>query len=329
MNAIRSANWAKVDPGRAEAFQRTLDVSGAGSVLLQTTISRVVQFLTLRELGVTSTLPRRPGSGDKFYSQRRSAANTGAAWVNDTEEPVTSEGDYTQVGYEYKTLLARATVSRKLIARGRSYGDVLATELAGKADDYRQELEEASVIGDSASNTKQIDGLLTLIGSVSGQTIANTTATAGDGVYLDKLDATFQQVKGGGNAELLRVYVSKKGARLINAALQAQQRFNDRMIIDGGFQVLSYNGAPVVITTSMPDDMVWNGTDAAITAFTGGDTTAAVVVNTEYVFYSELTPLRVMPLGRTTSQWEAVDMYSDLTLVLDHDFGGAILGGLA
>lgn len=326
MNAI---HWDNVDPARAESFQRTLDVSGAGAVLLQTTINRVVQMLTLRELGVTSTLPRKPGSGDKFYSNRRSAATTGAAWVDDSEAPVTSEGAYTQVGYEYKSLLGRATISRKLVARGRSYGDVVATELAGKAEDFQSQLEDSSITGNSAANSKSIDGLLTLIGSISGQTVANTTATGGDALYLDKLDATFQKVKGSSNKALLRVYCNQKGERLINAALQSQQRFNDKVLnIDGGFQVGTYNGAPIICTTALPDTLVWNGSGARITAFTGGATTAIIVVNTDYVFYSELTPTRVMPLGRTTSQWEAVDIFTDITLVLDNSLGGAILGGL-
>ncbi len=326
MNQI---NWANVDPTRAEEFKRTLDVSGAGAVLLQTTISRVVQMLTLRELGVTSTLPRRAGSGDKFYSNRRSAANTGAEWVNDTEEPHTSEGSYAQVGYAYKSLLGRATVTRALIAKGRSYGDVLATELAAKADDFQNTLESASVIGNSAADSKQIDGLLTLIGSISGQTVANTTANGGDALYVDKLDATFQKVKGSANKAMLRVYVNQKGERLINAALQSQQRFNDKTLnIDGGFQVSTYNGAPIICTTALPDTLVWNGAGARVTAFTGGTTTAVIVVNVDYVFYSELTPTRVMPLGRTTSQWEAIDIFTDITLVLDNSLGGAILGGL-
>lgn len=319
-----------IDQGQREAVQRSLNTGNAGTVLLQTTISRVVQMLTNRSQGIQSTLPRRPGTGDGFYSNRRSAANTGGAWVGDTDEPVNAEGSYSQVKYAYKTLLGRVKVTRKLIDQGRSYGDVLATELIGKTEDLTEDLESASVIGDTASNSLSIDGLLTLVGGVSGQTVGNTTANAGDSLYISKFDETIQKVKGNANKSALRIYGSYKGSRLLNAALQAQQRFlADGFEIEGGFVVTSYQGIPVIETTGMPDDLAYDGTSGAITAFSGGDTTALVVVNTTYVFYSELNPLTVVPLAKKSSQYDEVDIYADLALVLDNDRGAAVLAGLA
>ena len=329
MNA--HVDWVTPDGGRDEA-KRALDVSGAGSILVQPLISRIVQLLTLRHLGVTSTLPRRPGSGPGFYSNRRAAANTQAAWVADTEEPVESEGTYTQVTFTYKTLLGRIKVTRQLVAKGRTYGDVLATELMGKAEDFRNTLESASVIGNSAANTKQIDGLLTLIGTVApaSQTISNTTATAGDAIYLSKLDATIHAVKGSDNKPAMRIYASLAGQRRLNAAQQAQRQFIQADYeVDGGFVVVSYEGIPVIQSTGIPDVLVWNGTDGRITNVTGGATTALIVVNTEYIFYSELTPTTVAPLAKKSSQYDEIDLYSDIVLVQDNTLGGAILGGIA
>lgn len=329
MNAHQ--NWiGGVDPEQREAFKRSLTVGNAGTVLLQTTISRVVQMLTNRQHGIQSTLPRRSGSGDGFYSNRRTAANTGGAWVNDTSEPANSEGSYSQTKFGYKTLLGRIKVTRKLIAQGRSYGDVLATELVGKAEDLADDLEEASSIGDTNANANQIDGLLTLIGNVSGQTIANTTANGGDSLYLDKMDEAIQAVKGSGNKSMLRIYGSYKGHRLLNNALQAQQRFmTEDYEIEGGFVVMSYQGIPIIESTPIPDVMVFNASAPKITAFTGGGTTALIIVNTQYVFYSELTPMTVMPLAKKSSQYDEVDMFLDITLVLDNTKGAAILAGLA
>lgn len=315
--------------GDREAFQRSLDVSGAGPVLLQTVISKIVQLATNREFGAVTTLPRKPGSGDKFYSNRRAAATTGAAWVADTTEPTESEGAYTQVGFTYQTLLGRVKVTRKLIARGRTYGDVLATELTGKAEDWTNELESASFIGDSASSTYQIDGLLTLISGVSGQTVANTNASGGTALDLDALDNAIQTVKGSTNQAAMRIYVSRKGKRLLNAALQSQQRFNDSIVIDAGFSVTSYNGIPVIETTGIPDVLTWNPATPKVLAYSGGATTAAVIVNTNYVFYSELTPMTVMPLAKKSSQYDEYDMFADLALVLDNPKGAAILAGLS
>ena len=326
MNA--HVDWVSPDGGRDEA-KRALDVAG-GTSLVQPLISRVVQLLTLRHLGVTSTLPRRAGSGPGFYSNRRAAANTQATWVADSEEPVESEGTHSQVTFTYKTILGRIKVTRQLIAKGRTYGDVLATELMGKAEDFRNTLESASVIGNSAANTKQIDGLLTLIGNVSGQTVANTTATAGDAIYLSKLDETIHKVKGSDNKPAMRIYASLAGQRRLNAAQQAQRQFIQADYeIDAGFVVVSYEGIPIVHSTGIPDTLTWNGTDSRVTVFSGGATTALIVVNTEYIFYSELTPMTVAPLAKKSSQYDEIDLYADIVLVQDNTLGGAILGGIA
>ena len=323
-----------VDPEQRAAFKRSLTVGHSGTVLLQTTISKVVQLLTNRQLGIQSTLPRRPGTGDGFYSNRRTAATTGGQWVNDTEDPDESEGAYTQKKFTYRTLLGRIKVTRKLIATGRSYGDVLAGELIGKTDDFVTQLESASAIGDNAADTKQIDGLLTLIGLVSGQTISNTTAAGGDSLYLDKADEAIQVVKGSGNKAAMRIYGSRKGQRLLNNALQAQQRFmKDGFEIEGGFVVESYQGIAVIVSTGIPDTLTFLDAPVAgvtkFTDFTAGATSALIFVNTQYVFYSELTPMTVMPLAKTSSQFDLVDMFMDITLVLDNTKGGSILAGLS
>ncbi len=327
-NADRPEWLGDFDPSRREAFARSLTIGTAGTVLLQTTISKAVQLVTNRQLGIQSTLPRKPGSGDGFYSQRRSAATTGGAWTDDTTEPTESEGTYTQTKFAFRTLLGRIKVTRKLVAQGRSYGDVLATELIGKAEDFAQDLETACGSGDTASNSNSINGLLTLVGNVSGQTVANTTATAGDALYLNKLDATIQKVKGSANKAMLRLYASQTGHRLLNNALQAQQRFVNETEIDGGFVVESYQGIPIIESNGIPDTCVWNGSSPLVTAFTGGATTAIVVVNTMYVFFVELTPTTVLPLAKKSSQYDEVDMFNDITLVLDNTKGAAVLGGL-
>ena len=94
----------------------------------------------------------------------------------------------------------------------------------------------------------------------------------------------------------------------------------------GGFRVPSYDGYPIITSTGLPDTLVWSG--STITAFTGGATSAIVVVNRRYYDIEELTPMTVMPLARTTSQNESFELYVDLALVRRNRLGAALLGGL-
>lgn len=320
-------SWASLDARRREAFQRAINVSGAGSVLLQTNINKLVQMLTLREFGVQAVLDRRPGQGDKAYVNRRTAGTTGAEWVADTTEPTEETGSYAQTNFAFRTLVTRGKVTRKIQATGRSYGDVLATEMIGKAEDFANALENGLVKGDNAANAQQISGLLTLINAQSAQVIANSTLTAGGALSLAKLDEAIDSVKGAGTRSDLVIVASFLGSRKLNAALQAQQQFNDVVEIAAGFRVRTYDGIPIIITTEMPNDLTWSG--SSITDFDSGSTTAIAVLNKRYNWIEELTPLTVMPLAKESSQFDQFDMYADLSFVHANTKGAALLGGIA
>lgn len=326
-----SAAWlGKFDPERRDYLERALNVSNVGTVLLQTNIRRVVEMLTLREFGAQAVLPRKQGSGNAEYVNRRTAGTTGGEWVDDTDSSTEESGTYAQTPFAFKTLLTKLQVTRRAVAQGRSYGDVLGGELIGKSEDFAAALESAIFTGDNAANSKQISGLLTLITNASGQTIANTTAAAGDDLVLSKLDAAIDAVKGSAARQDLMIFGTFAGMRKLNSALQAQQQFNDVREIAAGFRVRTYDGIPLVTTTGFGNDLGWNGTRILKNSGESSNpTTALVVVNTRYVYLSELTPLTVMPLARTTSQNEALEMFWDGVLALANTKGATILGGIS
>lgn len=324
---MNGTQWAQTDRERLAAVERAITVSSDGSTLLQTFINRTVQQLTLRELGLQAVLPRRPGTGDAARINRRSASSTGAEWVSDTATVADDEGSYAQATFTYRTLLTSIQITRKIQATGRSYADVMATELTGKSEDFANALDSGLIVGDNNANAQQIDGFLTLVGAVGTQVVAQTSAAAGDDLTLASLDQAIDLVKGSAAREDLVIVGSFNGLRKVNAALQAQQRFNDMTEIAAGFRVRTYDGIPLVISTNMPDDLTWSGT--AITAFSGGSTTALLILNTRYCWIEELTPMTVMPLAKTTSQNDNVDMFWDGVGVYSNTLGGAILGGIA
>ena len=325
----RSPQWmGSFDPARREAFERAINVSGAGSVLIQTFINRTVQMLTLREFGLQSVLDRRPGQGDKAYINRRTAGANGGAWVADTDSLTEETGSYAQSSFQYKTLATRGKVTRKMQAIGRSYGDTLAQEITGKAEDFANALEDAAVLGDSGANANQIDGLLTLVNDVSGQVVSLTTASAGTSLTLASLDDAIDRVKGSAVRSDLVIVGSFAGLRALNAQLQAQQQFNDVVEIAAGFRVRTYDGIPMVVSTAMPNTLQYGG-DGTITQFTGGSSTALAVVNKRHVYWEELTPTTVMPLAKTDSQFDQFDMFWDGALVFANTLGGSLVTGIS
>jgi hypothetical protein len=329
---IQTPSWGNLDPSRREAFQRAINVSNAGSYLIQNYTNRIIEQLTVREFGALGTMDRRPGQGSQAVINRRAAATMAAAnvWVSDTVTLTETTGTYSQATFTYQTLATRGKVTRKLRARGRSYLDVLAEEMSFKLDDFNNAMEQALFIGDSASVTDQIDGLLTQVNAFSDQVVANTSAAAGDSLTLAKLDETIDSVRGSANRGDLVIYASHLGSRKLNAALQADQQFNNMTEIAAGFRVRTYDGIPIVVSTGMGDDLAWSGT--AVTALSGessNPTTALIVVNKRYNWIEELTPTTMMPLARDTSQYEQFDLFWDGALVCANSKGAAILGGIS
>lgn len=323
---MSGTNWLGTsDPSRREAFERALDVAAAGSTLLQTQINKTVQQLHLRELGAAAVLPRRAGSGNAEYINVR-APGADAEWLNDVAAPADLSGSYTQASFQYKTLLTRGTVTRKLQATGRSYGDILAGEMAGRVGDFTNTFEKGLIYGDTAVDPLQFDGLITLTQATSSQIVAQTANPVGDALTLEKLDEAIDAVKGSAARSDLVILASYKGRRLLNAALQSQQQFNDMVDIGAGFRVRTYDGIPMVTTTAMPDSLTWSG--SAVTAYGGAATTAIAVVNTRYCYIAELTPMTAMPMAKFTSQFDAFDIFWDGALVLANPLGASILGGI-
>lgn len=322
-----STQWLTEGQHREE-MQRSLTVSSAGSVLLQTTINRVVTSLVLRHHGVTRMLDHRPGTGNAAYVNRRAERDPNGQWLNDTTEPGVVASTYTQASFSYCTYVSRGKVSRKLQATGRAYADILAQEMMFSVEDHADGLELAYVQGNSAANANQCNGLLTLINAVAGQVVANTTATAGDALSLDKLDEAIDLCLGENSDKV--IFVSQKGGRKLNAALQAQQAFNDSTEIEGGFRVKTYEDIPVVKSTKVPDDMDMNSSGAIlkISGESSEPVTGIIVVNKRYVWIEDLTSTSVLPLAKTSSQFDQFDIFTDTALVLHNTKGATVLMGL-
>lgn len=318
--------WAALDQGRREALQRSMSVASAGSVLLQTNINKIVQQLTLREFGLQAVLDRRPGSGNAAYINRRTAGSSGGVWVSDTDNATEETGAYDQISFPYKTLLTRGRVTRKVQATSRSYGDALATELMGKSEDFANALEDGCMNGDSRF-ANQFSGALTLLNGVSSQVVANSTLTTGGALSLSKLDETIDRVRGAGNRSDLVIVANFNGGRKLNAALQAQQQFTNMTEIAAGFRVRTYDTIPIVISTQLGNTLDWSG--STVNGFSGGNTTAILILNRRYWWLEELTQTTVMPLAKGTSQYDEFDMYQDSALVRSNTLGGALLGGIA
>jgi len=299
-----------------EELKKALDTAAAGSALNQPAIDKVLAEIIERNNPLRMNFPRKPGSGSaSIHNQRTARTDTGedgAKFVNDTEEPTESRGVYGQASFAYKTILRRGKVTRKLQAQGKSLLDIEAEEIENALQDVRDIEEQNLIVGDSAANAKQFDGLRKLV--PAGQQKA--AGTNGGALSLKLLDETIDLVIG--NPSM--IIMSKAMSRDLNALLQAQQRFQETAEVNGGFRVPTYQGIPIFKTIWQPTNEV-QGTSSVTQSLyvleTGPD-----------LFTSVLTELTMERLAKKSSQGAEFDIFEDLSLVLKNPLKAARLKGL-
>ncbi len=319
------------EPGTREAIQRALTVSSASDKVTTALVSSLLQQLSNVQLGARTQLRRIPGAGTAYQTPKRTVSSTLAEFIADGTAPTEDSGSWNYDTWAYKTLATRVKVTRKAQAQGAQWGDIIASEMLYKAEDFNRQEEVAIFQGDSANSlptANAFNGLITLIGANSGQTVANTTVSGGDTISLLKLDETVDKVRGRENKGNLRIFASEKGHRLLNTVLQADQAFNNVVMVAAGFIVQTYQGIPIVQSSGIPDACTYNGSTPKVTAVSGGATTVIVVVNLTHVYMVVLTPVTMSEVAVTTAQYTEWEMYCDEALVLDNLHGAAMLGGI-
>jgi len=312
-----------------EELIRTIAQSDISGTFVQEQVDKIITELITREYPLRANIPRRKGVGEQWILVRRASPTTLAVFVDDVEDLVDIEGEYTRVTFPYRTIATRGKVTRRAQAVGQSLADLLAFEMEAKARDFQEKEEHALFWGQSVANDpvsgiggpKEFDGLNKLC--EDNQTVKLGDAYEGADLTTEALDQAIDMIRGRPSA-ILCSYV---GRRKINALLQATQQFVNVTEVRGGFRVLAYNDIPIFVTTQIPDTLEYDGTKiSALTATT--PTTAIYVVSFDHLFIGELTPLTVLPLAKKSSQYDEFDIFEDITLVLRDPAGVSRIIGI-
>ncbi|MHB2025133.1 MAG: phage major capsid protein [Elusimicrobiota bacterium] len=297
-----------------EQLKKALSLAQVGSALQQPLIDRVLQEIIEINNPLRVNLPRKPGSGLAWILNQRTSRGAAAAFTDDVTEPADTQGAYLQKEFPYKTVVDRRKVTRKLQAVGRTLLDIEASEVQDGLQNVADSEENALFNGDSSANPLQFDGLHKLI--TPTQTIIAGDGINGGPMTLDLMDHMIDLNRGMPNM----IVMSKRANRKLNSLLQVQQRFADTVQVKGGFRVMAYNGIPVYRSIWIPETQV--------VGTSGPNTTDIYCLDTSSVWVGELTPLNMIRLAQTSSQFAAFDIFEDLSLVVANDIKVSKLSGV-
>lgn len=291
-------------------LRKALDEAGLSGLYHMRDVDQLLVNLVDYMNPFRQMLPRRPGSGEGFVVRQRTAGTTLAQSVSDTDTFDESTGSYTEKYFPYRTIGTQGKVTRRVQKTGRLFSDMLADEMAAKAMDIRDREEYFTIWGNTPTvNAKEIYGLNYHMVNHTGQIVGSTVT---GGLLLSRMDEVLDKVVTGNPSVIL---ASRAGSRKINASLQAQQRFIDRVEVPGGFKVMSYNDTPIIKTTNIPDTLTMSS-GGTISSLSGGTFTCLFVIDLAQVFMSVLTEFNMMPLARRSSQFVEFDIFEDLALAV-------------
>jgi hypothetical protein len=275
-------------------LQKALDLATGTGVLTQPKIDKVIQDTLDHNNPFRANLPRKPGEGEAWLLNRKTAQASGAGWVNDTEEP--SEGSITRerFSFTFKTLLERGKVTTFMQKAGRSYRDLLADELNDTTQLVKDLEEDGLINGNTGTNAKQFDGLRVL-------TPAGQVVSAGPGpLSIRLLDEGMDKSIGRPNM----LVMAKRTRRELWSLLASNQRFVDSVEVKGGFRVTAYSDAAIFYSKD-------------ITTTQGGGTESDLfILDTEWIWVGVLEEFRSVFLAKTSSQFDSFDIRGSEVLVL-------------
>lgn len=285
-----------------DELSKALDFASGSGVLTQPKVDKVIADLLDHNNPIRQNLPRKPGEGEAYLWNEKSAQSSGGGFVNDTEEPQYAGFTKARKTSSYKTIMERGKVTQFMIDTGRSYRNLLSDEIEDVTLLVKDTEENALVNGDASTNPKEYSGLRKLISGVSGQEIS--MGTDGAVLTLKKLDETFDAILGRANM----LICSKRTSRKLNSLLQSQQRFINVMEVKGGFKVPSYNDAPIYKSIYISDTQTQGASGAVCSDL--------FVVDNTYVWVDVLSDVRFVQLAKVSSQFDHFDIREELTLVV-------------
>ncbi len=198
------------------------------------------------------------------YNQEKTLPNIDFYDVGD--EWAESTPTFEQITANLKIMGGDADVDNFLKSTRSNVQDLEAAVIELKAKALRDKFEENFIYGDSGVNSKQFDGLRTLIDTESASDQVIAMAATGATLTLNKLDELIDAVKGGKPDMLI---MSRRSRRKINALVRAAGGVMAETDRDkwGNFVQL-WDGVPIGMNDWILDTHVVGG--GVETATTGG-----------------------------------------------------------
>jgi len=227
-------------------------VASTGAYLLPEVVDPVIRDYVAKATPVLSVVTRVNWPTQTYWIRKRSALPSAAFSTDGGSLPAATSSEYAKVAKTVKYLYTRGEVTGPLIAAAGGVVNALQEEIRVHSGVIAERLAEAICVGDGTEDSNA--GIVGIKNQINTSTPGDEggTTTASGALTLAMIDKALDDTKGEADV----IMTSRAVRRKINALLQGQQRFLDRVEVGAGFRVLSYDGVPIVTDDHYEEDEI-------------------------------------------------------------------------
>lgn len=228
---------------------KALSTLNSGAYLIPEVVDPGIRDYIGKEPVLLNAVNHVPWATNTYFIRKRTAQPT-VSWKADGGTlPAAQNSTYAKVSKSVRYVYARGEVTGPEQRAAGSLVNAMAEEIQVQGRALAMNLSNRIAAATGAS--EEIEGIVHQI-----VTDSDTNAGGGEmdasGAYLtlEMLDEAIDNSRG----EVDLIVTSRPVRRTINSLLQSQQVFNDRVEIQAGFRVLSYDGIPIVTDLNWEDN---------------------------------------------------------------------------
>lgn len=223
-------------------LRKALD-QAAGKDLINDIVERELHDLVITDSPILNRIVRRSWPTNAYQYRQRTAGPTAFFAADGGDLQASSKSAFDKVSVPMRYIYSRVEVTGPMQYSVRDQGiNLMAYEIENGARALSRLVEEKIVTGTGTGN--EFAGLNVQI-TTNVKDLDN--AGANGKLFLSHLDEAIDMP----HRAPTTIIGGRAMGRRINALLQAQQRFIDRTEIDGGFQVMTYRGLPILTVDNL------------------------------------------------------------------------------
>lgn len=222
-------------------IRKALDVaSGTSDYLIEEVVDGAIRDYTANEPVLYNAVTKTPWATNVYFVRKRTANPTASWAVDGGALPAATKTSHTRVSTPVAYLYTRGEVTGPMQKAAGTLINALSMEVEAHSRALVEKLSDDIWAATGASD--DLVGILEQIETSDDLHAGSAVVTVSGALSLAHLDKAIDNSRGAVDLMVL----SRATRRAINALLQAQQQFVDKVEVQAGFRVLAYDGIPMV-----------------------------------------------------------------------------------